>query len=151
MITGGASAKALTLLKAFQDATVLLADYGDMPAVPMKNFQFVTLGEKNPDTAAHILLKSCLDAGVDIILPLHEFEIIAISESTLLFNEFGIHALVPEPAWFGNTHEEATTKDWAILDKGKVLFSTVDCQSTAELTGAFYLNAEHQPVKLFAL
>ena len=122
-----------------------------MPVVPMKNFQFVSLGDKNPDTAAHILLKSCLDAGVDTLLPLHQFEIIAVAESILLFNEFGIQPLVPEPAWFAVVHKETATKDWAILDHGKVRFSTVNCQPQADLTGAFYLNNDGTPVKLFAL
>ena len=152
LITGGASAKALTLLKAFPDATIFLADYGEMPAVTMKSVQFISLGNKNPDTAAHNLLKTCLDEQIDILLPLYDFEVAALSISVLLFTEFNILPLVPSPSWFTSNHEDETvTKEWVVLNEGKVIYPLSNVHTYPDLTGAFYLNEAGIPVKLFTL
>jgi hypothetical protein len=95
LITGGKSATTLKLLKAFEGNEIVLADYGEIPAFTSANYKFITLGEVN-DAIAHNILNICLDYGIDMILPVHEFEINPIAKSKVLFQEFNIQVLLPE-------------------------------------------------------
>lgn len=95
LITGGKSARTLKLLKAFADHEIVLADYGDIPAFASANYKFITLGEVN-DAIAHNILNICLDYSIDMVLPVHEFEINPIAKSAVLFQEFNISVLLPE-------------------------------------------------------
>ena len=72
-----------------------MADYGDIPSFPSAQYKFITLRDVN-DAIAHNILNICLDYGVDMVLPLHEFEINPIAKSTVLFQEFNIQVLLPE-------------------------------------------------------
>jgi hypothetical protein len=146
LITGGKSAATLKLLKAFADDHILLADYGDMPSFSSAAYQMHSLGERNDDITAHNLLNNCLDEGVEMILPLHTFEIDAVSRSIVLFEEFGISVLLPE---IGKLDQYLSAVkqpgDWAIYRDGMLLFSSnpSDEQATlgkeAGLNGVFYI------------
>jgi dTDP-4-dehydrorhamnose reductase len=95
LITGGKSAMAFKLLKEFKEDEVIMADYGEMPQFPSKEYQFISLGIQNQDTIAHTLLTSCLDNAVNAILPVNDFEIEAVVKSRILFEEFDIQVLTP--------------------------------------------------------
>lgn len=145
LITGGKSAAALKLLKAFANDHILLADYGDMPSFSSDAYQMHSLGERNDDTIAHNLLNNCLDEGVEMILPLHTFEIEALSKSIVLFEEFGIRVLLPEISSLdGYLSTEKQSGDWIIYQDGAVLFPSdpSDAQlalgTSASLNGVFY-------------
>ena len=97
LITGGKSVQALKLVNAFTEDTIVLADYGDMPSFPSAKYFMASLGERNDDIIAHNLLSHCLDHGTDAVLPLHDFEIADITKSKVLFEEFNIQVLIPEP------------------------------------------------------
>ncbi|RZJ83860.1 MAG: hypothetical protein EOO20_22040 [Chryseobacterium sp.] len=96
LITGGKSASALKLLKAFPNDKVVLADYGEMPSIVTAQYHFISLGERNDDIIAHNLLNHCLDEAVDAVLPLHHFEMEDIAKSAVLFEEFSIKVLMPD-------------------------------------------------------
>ncbi|WP_285008762.1 hypothetical protein [Pedobacter faecalis] len=96
MITGGKTAAALKMLKRFDLAEIVLADYGEVPAFPSKAYSFISLGELNKDITAHVLLTCCLDHQVNAILPMNDFERSALSKSTVLFEEFGVVILEAE-------------------------------------------------------
>ena len=96
LITGGKSAVALKVLKAFEQHEVIVADYGEVPSFSSSKYQLISLGEKNEDIIAHVLLNYCLDHGVDALVPLHEFEIEPIAKSKILFNEFNVSVLLPD-------------------------------------------------------
>ena len=96
LITGGKSAAALKLLKAFADDNVVLADYGEMPSIVTAQYHFISLGERNDDIIAHNLLNHCLDEAADAVLPLHDFELEEIAKSAVLFEEFHIKVLMPD-------------------------------------------------------
>ncbi|MNY29972.1 hypothetical protein D3C86_1640490 [compost metagenome] len=96
LITGGKSVQALKLAAAYAHDAIILADYGDVPHFPSTKYSFLSLGERNDDIIAHNLLNHCLNEGVDAILPLYPFEIAEIGKSTVLFEEFNIHVLMPE-------------------------------------------------------
>jgi len=126
LITGGKSAQALKLLKAFTADQVILGDYGEAPAFSSPQYQFVSLGEKNEDTIAHNLLNACLDQEADRLLPLHHFELEAVVKALVLFEEFNIHVLLPDiqrfPLYFQST--PVNTSVWALYDKGELKFGT---------------------------
>ena len=82
------------------------------------------------------------------MLPLHAFEIEAVSRSIVLFEEFGISVLLPEISKLDQyLSAEKQSGDWAIYRDGVLLFSSspADEQLTlgkkAGLNGAFYITA----------
>ena len=97
LITGGRSAQALKSLKTFLNDKVILADYGDTPSLVTDQYYFISLGVRNDDIIAHNLLNHCLNEAADAILPLHDFEIAELAKSSVLFEEFNIKVLIPEP------------------------------------------------------
>ena len=86
LLTGGKSAVALKLLKAFTNYKVVLADYGDVPLFATKDYELISLGIKNEEVLAHTLLNNCLNEGVDAILPIHSFEIEALAKAEVLLS-----------------------------------------------------------------
>ncbi len=150
LITGGNSSTALKLLKAFKAYNVILADYGDVPSFSSTNYHFKTLGVKNEDTIAHTLLNNCLDEGIDVILPLHNFEIEAVAKAEILFNEFNIEVLLPKADDLGRYLNGHKANDWAVFKNGEVVFITNADESiiangnAEQLNGVFYFNHEDE-------
>lgn len=96
LITGGKSARAIKLAAQFENDSIVLADYGDMPSFPSAKYKFLSLGERNDDIVAHNLLSHCLNEGADAILALEPFETVELLKSAVLFNEFNIEILTAE-------------------------------------------------------
>lgn len=152
LITGGKSALTSKIAKAFSRYHVQLADYGDVPLFS----KFISLGEKNEDTIAHTLLNACLDQGVELILPIHKFEIEATAKAKVLFSEFNIDVLLPDDdlATYFDSKREVKFENWAVFIKGDPLFMSLsDEQLVAfgkkkHLNGVFYFNHEHAVANL---
>jgi hypothetical protein len=148
LITGGKSAGTLKLLKAFEGHEVILADYGDTPSFVSAAYTFLSLGEEN-DAIAHNLLNTCLDHGVECLLPLHEFEIAQVSKSSVLFEEFNITVLLPSlidlPKFFYPLQEVDPKSPWAIFVKGDLKFPVAAADEwhalgkEHQLNGVFYI------------
>ena len=143
LITGGTALIPLKLLKAFESAEVVLADYGDVPMLHSKAYQMMSLGPKNEEIIAHNLLTVCLDAGVDWVLPLHAFELEALAKAKVLFAEFGIRLLLPDQevlAQYLPENRVVALNEWAIYDSGKLFYANGEneiWQQQQNLTGAF--------------
>ena len=154
IITGGKSALALKMLKAFEQYEVVLADYGEMPNFSTASCAFFSLGPPNEDTIAHTLLNSCLDAAVDMILPLQVEEVIQVAKANVLFSEFNIEVLLPSDIVRYTNPNLPKYEDWVVFKKGEVLFSTVAHAElfafgkSADLTGAFYFNVQNAVANL---
>ena len=153
LLTGGKSAVALKLLKAFSKDKVVLADYGDVPVFASDAYQYISLGIKNEDVLAHTLLNNCLNEGVDAILPLHSFEIEALAKAKVLFEEFNISLLLPSVSEMRTylKPENNNKKDhWAVFMDGSMLFATMDSDilpneaRNSKLNGAFYVHDTNQ-------
>ncbi len=150
LITGGNSPLSYKILKAFTGYQILLADYGEIPAFAATNYQFMSLGERNEETIAHHLLNVCLDHEVNLILPLHAFEVIPVSKAMVLFEEFNIQVLLPEqtelPKYFQNLEDVPNGNNWGIFAKGALMFSPLPSVAISEtgidkkLNGAFYVS-----------
>ena len=140
LITGGKTATALKLIEAFDQASIILGDYGDAPSIKVNTYEFAGLGPWNAEVLAHNLLTKCLDYGVDMLLPLYEAEIKAVSKSLLLFEEFGLKVLLPENPQLSSSK----FKDWSIFAEGKVLYTSVDIQieNSDGLNGAYSFDVE---------
>lgn len=93
LITGGKSARAIKLASQFENDSIVLADYGDMPSFPSAKYKFLSLGDRNDDIIAHNLLNHCLNEGVDAIIALQDFEMEELAKSTVLFKEFNVDIL----------------------------------------------------------
>lgn len=149
LITGGKTVTALKLIKAFEGAEILLGDYGDMPNINSNSSTFVGLGEWNATILAHNLLTKCLDNGVDILLPIYEAEIAALSKSLVLFDEFGLKVLLPE-----NSQPSLTKfKDWCVFDKGTIIYTSTNSNVEADnsLNGAYSFDAETGELALISI
>jgi hypothetical protein len=159
LITGGKSAQAQKILKAFTGDQILLGDYGDMPSFASAQYQFVSLGERNDDTIAHTLLNACLDQQADRLLPLYSFELEAVMRSAVLFEEFNIHVLLPDLLHFPLYLSEKITdkNNWAVFDKGELLYAAIPAAQLAvlgkekTLNGVFYMNEAPQEQALFTI
>jgi len=147
LITGGKSATALKLVKAFDIYQVVLADYGEVPSFISKAYSLISLGAKNEDTLAHTLLNKCLDEGIDLLLPIHHFEIEAVAKAKTLFNEFNIQILLPnrkELDQYFNIENSYKADDWVVFRAGEIVFTTNNeviskDNNQKNLNGAFYL------------
>lgn len=148
LLTGGKSAVALKLLKAFTNYKVVLADYGDVPLFATKDYELISLGIKNETVLAHTLLNNCLNEGVDAILPIHSFEIETLAKAEVLFNEFNIEVLLPstfELSHYFKSEQGTKSENWAVFNKGNLIFSTQDDEKVLQLgkdknlNGAFYI------------
>lgn len=155
LITGGKSATALKLTKAFSKHQVLLADYGEMPTIASKNYRFTALGEWNEEVLAHHLLTKCLDEGVDALLPLYAAEISAMAKSLVLFQEFDIKVFVPETADLVGAFETPANKHWCIFDAGELLYATSndahDSDVVKAMNGVYYFDCVRSAYELVYL
>jgi hypothetical protein len=148
LITGGKSATTLKLLKAFGDYEIVLADYGEIPSFTSGNYKFITLGEVN-DSIAHNILNICLDYGIDVILPVHEFEINPIAKSKILFQEFNIQVLLPEVTdvlkYFYPQQDLKPGLNWYLFVDGVLRFPSaansyvLELGKEKELNGVYYI------------
>ncbi|QXU42769.1 hypothetical protein [Pedobacter sp. D749] len=156
LITGGNNAKALKLMKAFPSHFVLLADYGDVPAIVTENYAFSSLGLLNKDSIAHILLNFCITEAIDCIIPLHEYEVLPLAKSAVLFGEYGIQVLLPNADVITDylTTENITRQHFAVFIHGDWIFSTeerlVPVNASSNLNGVFGFN-NADDLKLFTI
>jgi hypothetical protein len=154
LITGGTSATALKLLKAFTEHQVVLADYGEVPAFSSAAYRMISLGAKNEDTLAHTLLNYCLDENVEAILPLHHFEVEPVAKSAVLFKEFNIEVLLPNNENLEQYSKSNKTENWAVFNQGEPIFmtqsnETLICTAKSnQLSGAYYFDAAGQEPNL---
>jgi len=146
LITGGKSAAALKLIKAFSNDQVILGDYGDVPTFSSTAYTMISLGERNDDITAHQLLNVCLDLQVEVLIPIHYFEVAALSRSMQLFEEFGIRVLLPEISVLPELLQSAkqTTAAWAVYKEGQLLYAAQEgevpvVEHSERLNGVFHL------------
>ncbi|TDG36577.1 hypothetical protein EZJ43_08670 [Pedobacter changchengzhani] len=156
LITGANSAKALKLLKAFPNHFVLLADYGEVPGISTANYAFQSLGILNKESIAHILLNFCITNSIDSVIPMHEFEVEPMAKSSVLFNEYGIHVLLPSDNQLFKyiSNEKNTYQNFAVFVHGECVFASgneIFIKREEELNGVFGYNTADDDFKLFTL
>lgn len=94
LITSATHSLGLRLSKLLADKYELIeATSDELPAFMQDKYVKIPKGV-NP-TYAHEMLKLALDKGCDFVLPLQLAEIESLSESLLLFEEYGIQVICP--------------------------------------------------------
>ncbi|MCX2473357.1 hypothetical protein OQZ33_03335 [Pedobacter sp. MC2016-05] len=156
LITGGNTAKALKLMKAFPSHFVLLADYGDVPGIVTENYAFTSLGKLNQDSIAHLLLNFCITEAIDCIIPLHNYEIEPLAKSAVLFGEYGIQVLTPPADSLLNyiSLEKTNYGNYAVFIQGECIFASGDeifIKQNEELNGVFGYNNSNDDLKLLTI
>jgi len=154
LITGGNSARALKLLKAFPAHFILFADYGDVPAIFTEKYALTSLGVLNKDSIAHILLNFCITESIDCIIPLNAFEAEPIAKSAVLFKEYNIEVLLPQAdvLWEYIGEKLGDHSDFAVFIHGECIFSTSKKwpqEKTDHLNGVYTFN--ETDIKLFTV
>jgi hypothetical protein len=156
LITGGKTATALKLQKAFSNEQVVLADYGDVPSFSNSSYQFLSLGQLNEDTIAHNLLNFCLDHEIDALLPLHKPAVEALAKADILFSEFNVQLIIPTIEQLETYLSALLTekKNWVIFLNGKIIHASQENEQLIalgekeNLTGAFYYNEAQGNIEL---
>lgn len=131
LITAASSSLAYRLEKELDYASsVVFADAVDLPASLFKNRTYVRIPDEKSTSFAHILLSKCLDLDIQQIFPLRKFELLALEESRLLFEEYGITIMIPEKQSVRNYFGELKTGQLIVknglsqdAEKGAFLFN----------------------------
>lgn len=142
-------------MKAFPSHFVLLADYGDVPAIVTENYAFTTLGLLNKDSIAHILLNFCITESIDCIIPLYHYEVEPLAKSAVLFNEYGIQVLLPDADILDNyITEKSNYANFAVIINGVCIYSSADINpqnNLTQLNGVYGFDEINDDLKLFTL
>lgn len=96
LITAAATAQAYQLERTLEEGQeVCFADSAELPDFMFQNKKFIRIPKGDAPSFAHELLTVCLDHDITRVFPLRSEEVIALSESKVLFSEYGIEVVVP--------------------------------------------------------
>lgn len=122
LITGAASAAAFRIKRLLDFDRVIFADHLDLPQSIFKETRFLQIPAGTSSSFAHQLLKLCLDNQVDMVFPLRKDELQPLAEAKVLFGEYGIRLVVPEPEQLAGMPVDAGSKsDCIILSDGLII------------------------------
>ena len=143
-------------MKAFPTHFVLLADYGEVPAILTESYAFKSLGDLNKDSIAHILLNFCITEGIDSILPLHEYEVEPLAKSSVLFDEYGIGVLTPPTEELNQyrASEKQNFQNFAVFIKGECIFASgkeIFVKQSDAINGVFGYNDPNDQFTLLTI
>ena len=97
LITGAASAAAFRIRRLLEFDEVIFADHLDFPQSIFRETRFLQIPDGNSPAFAHQVLKICLDNQVGMVFPLRKEELRPLAEAKVLFGEYGITLVLPEP------------------------------------------------------
>jgi hypothetical protein len=97
LITAAADSAAFRLARILNKEDVFFASDKDMPVMYEK--RFLKIPSADSPSFIHEVLKICLDYQIKEIYPLMRNEIIELSASRQLFEEFGIILVIPSIKW----------------------------------------------------
>ncbi|MFB2121409.1 hypothetical protein [Parapedobacter sp. 2B3] len=81
--------------------TVQFGSADEVPAVLLHTGNYFQLPAINAPAFEHELLRTCMDNGIDTLIPLGEKEIRLLVRTQELFAEYGIAIWIPDVALFG--------------------------------------------------
>ncbi|MGB4774223.1 MAG: hypothetical protein WBP45_03550 [Daejeonella sp.] len=121
LITAACHAEAYQIERLLQAEDVVFADHQNLPA--FSSHKFIKISKGNSQSFAHEILTLCLDHQITQIFPLYKDEISTLSESKLLFEEFGISIIVPSVSWLKSYTHKPNDKpiNVVIFEKGEVI------------------------------
>jgi hypothetical protein len=93
LITSASDSAAYRIARLLKDENLVFGSIEQMPDIT--GSKFIRIPSANSPSFAHQLLKTCIDHQIHEIYPLMKDEIIELSSSTLLFEEYGIKIRIP--------------------------------------------------------
>ena len=121
LITAAAYSAAFKLERMLSTSEVYFGEQEDMPAIPGKKFIRIP-GALTP-SFTNEMLKICLDHRITDVFPLKSDEVIELSKARQLFEEYGIHIIIPSNKWIQNELNDSlpNSSNILILSGGKVI------------------------------
>jgi len=120
LITAAADSAAFRLARILNNENVIFGGYDEMPVISGK--RFLRIPSANSSSFIHEVLKICIDHNVKEIYPIRKDEILELSTSRLLFQEFDIKLIIPSSQWIERRLNDLTShssKIFILID-GKV-------------------------------
>ncbi len=151
LITGAKTALGLRLAKAFEQEQLLLADYGDVPQLTTASYRLKSMGACKKSALAHQLLALCLDWGVKLLVPVYLEEMMALSKSLTLFEEYGIEVLCPKSDVLQTYLPMQVQADWLVIRNGNLHYSTLpqlQLPDNAAQNGVFFVDSNAMKLSL---
>jgi hypothetical protein len=120
MITAAADSAAFRLARILNIEDICFASDMEMPVMYGK--RFLKIPSADSPSFTHEVLKICLDNQITEIYPLRQNEIIELSGSRQLFEEFGIILVIPSIKWIKTRLNDLPLRSSNIfvMIKGKV-------------------------------
>ncbi|SDM58775.1 hypothetical protein SAMN05421813_11656 [Daejeonella rubra] len=130
MITAAADSAAFRLARILNTEDVYFAAYADMPAISGK--RFLKISAANSPSFTHEVLKICLDHNIKEIYPLMRDEIVELSASRQLFEEYDIKLVIPSIPWIETRLNDLLfqSSNLFILINGKVRAGDIPANGT---------------------
>ena len=103
----------------------------EIPGLLLNTNKYFQIPTGVNSTYAHEILKVCLDQGVEKVLPLGPMELAPLAEAKVLFEEYGIHILVPSLAVLEDIsiiENPPASLPLVMVDNGELVLGTVEHQ-----------------------
>ncbi|HEX8378387.1 MAG TPA: hypothetical protein VF602_11275 [Pedobacter sp.] len=141
LITAASTAQAYQLSRFLNTGkNIFFGDSADLPKIDVEGKSFIKIPASNSASFSHLLLAQCLDLNIKVVYPLKRFEILALAEARLLFDEYGVKVMVPDKL----VAENLLLPN---VEKGELVIK--DLVGEIPDRGVFVINAETNMLKLF--
>lgn len=130
LITAAADSVAFRLARILNTKDICFATNVDMPV--LSEIRFVKISAANSPSFTHEILKICLDHHIKEIYPLIHDEIVELSASRHLFDEFDIKLVIPSILWIKTKLNDLpfNSSNLFVLINGKVVAGNVPANGT---------------------
>ena len=113
---------------------------GDIPAVLLRNKNYLQLPVHTEAAFEHEVLRTCLDRAVDAVIPLGEKEMDLLGRARQLFTEYGIAIWLPDaahPSGPGLLKNPDRRFPLVVVDRGVVMAGEQRSDLGTTLSGVF--------------
>jgi len=153
LITFGTRPLAMRIAKKLgADFEILYASSEEIPELLLKSGNYAPIPKGLLPTFAHEVLKLSLDRQIDYVLPLGGFELEALSEAKVLFEEYQISVLVPDKDLLDTIpimENPPADLSYILLSKGKNLFDSATYEKS--LDGLFVASDSGEDLALICV
>jgi len=134
------------------DFEILYASSEEIPELLLKSGNYAPIPKGLLPTFAHEVLKLSLDQQIDYVLPLGGFELEALSEAKVLFEEYQISVLVPDKDLLDTIpimENPPADLSYILLSKSKNLFDSATYEKS--LDGLFVASDSGEDLALICV
>ncbi len=153
LITFGTRPLAMRIAKKLgADFEILYASSEEIPELLLKSGNYAPIPKGLLPTFAHEVLKLSLDQQIDYVLPLGGFELEALSEAKVLFEEYQISVLAPDKDLLDTIpimENPPADLSYILLSKSKNLFDSATYEKS--LDGLFVASDSGEDLALICV